>query len=147
MQNYAAVKDSDHERRIFGRRITISIAIVALIFLALAARYAELQLLDYQTFVTQSENNRVHVQAVAPNRGLIFDNNGKLLAANQPSYNLVVVKERVDNLEQVLLDLQQLFDIDPKSISKFKRRLNPVSYTHLTLPTNRECRSRWSPYH
>ena len=22
-----------------------------------------------------------------------------------------------------------------------------VSYTHLTLPTNRECRSRWSPYH
>ena len=22
-----------------------------------------------------------------------------------------------------------------------------VSYTHLTLPTNRGCRSRWSPYH
>ena len=123
MQNYAAVKDSDLEKRIFGRRITVSIAIVALVFLALAARYAELQLLNYQTFVTQSENNRVHVQAVAPNRGLIFDNNGRLLAANQPSYNLVVVKERVDNLEQVLLDLQQLFDIDAKSIAKFKRRL------------------------
>ncbi len=62
MQNYAAVKDSDHEKRIFDRRITVSIAVVALIFLALAARYAELQLLNYQTFVTQSENNRVHVQ-------------------------------------------------------------------------------------
>mgnify|MGYP001378168556 CR=1 FL=1 len=123
MQNYSAVKDSEHEKRIFRHRITVSIVIVVVIFLALAARYAELQLLNHQTFVTQSENNRVHVQAVPPNRGLIFDNNGRLLADNQPSYNLVVVKERVDNLEQVLLDLQQLFDIDAKSIAKFKRRL------------------------
>ena len=26
-------------------------------------------------------------------------------------------------------------------------RNNPVSYTHLTLPTYAVCRSRWSPYH
>ena len=33
------------------------------------------------------------------------------------------------------------------AVTNAKLASGAVSYTHLTLPTNRECRSRWSPYH
>lgn len=124
MRRYSAIKDSHTELRLYQQRLTMSLAMVIALMLTLAYRYADLQILQYDTFVTQSERNRVHVQPVAPKRGLIFDRNGVLLADNQPSYSLVVVKERVDNLDQTLTDLQQLFDIDNKSIDKFRQRLN-----------------------
>lgn len=123
MSRYAAIKDSHSELRLFRQRLTLSLIFVVVFLTMLAYRYADLQIVQYDTFVTESERNRVHVQAVAPKRGLIFDRNGVLLADNQPSYSLVVVKERVDDLDQTLNDLQQLFDIDNKSIEKFKQRL------------------------
>ncbi len=123
MQRYAAIKDSHSEQRLYRSRIICSLIIVVFFFGVLAYRYANLQIFQYDSFVTQSERNRVHVQPVAPKRGLIFDTNGVLLADNQPSYSLVLVKERVENLDDTLTDLQQLFDIDIKSVDKFKQRL------------------------
>lgn len=123
MQRYAAIKDSHSEQRLYRSRIICSLIIVVFFFGVLAYRYANLQIFQYDSFVTQSERNRVHVQPVAPKRGLIFDTNGVLLADNQPSYSLVLVKERVENLDDTLTDLQQLFDIDKKSVDKFKQRL------------------------
>lgn len=123
MQRYAAIKDSHSEQRLYRSRIVLSLVIVVVFFGVLAYRYANLQIFQYDSFVTQSERNRVHVQPVAPKRGLIFDTNGVLLADNQPSYSLVLVKERVENLDRTLTDLQQLFDIDVKSVEKFKQRL------------------------
>ena len=123
MQRYAAIKDSHSEQRLYRSRIILSLITVVFFFGVLAYRYANLQIFQYDSFVTQSERNRVHVQPVAPKRGLIFDTNGVLLADNQPSYSLVLVKERVDNLDNTLIDLQQLFDIDARSVEKFKQRL------------------------
>ena len=123
MQRYAAIKDSHQEQRLYRSRLILSLIIVVLFFGMLAYRYADLQIFQYDSFVTQSERNRVHVQPVAPKRGLIFDTNGVLLADNQPSYSLVLVKERVNSLDETLTDLQQLFDIDVRSVDKFKQRL------------------------
>lgn len=123
MQRYVAIKDNHSEQRLYRSRIILSLIIVVIFFGVLAYRYANLQIFQYDSFVTQSERNRVHVQPVAPKRGLIFDTNGVLLADNQPSYSLVLVKERVEDLNNTLTDLQQLFDIDIKSIEKFKQRL------------------------
>ena len=123
MQRYAAIKDSHSEQRLYRSRLILSLIMVVILFGVLAYRYADLQIFQYDSFITQSERNRVHVQPVAPKRGLIFDTNGILLADNQPSYSLVLVKERVENLEHTLIDLQQLFDIDVKSVEKFKQRL------------------------
>ena len=123
MQRYAAIKDSHSEQRLYRSRLILSLIMVIIFFGVLAYRYADLQIFQYDSFVTQSERNRVHVQPVAPKRGLIFDTNGVLLADNQPSYSLVLVKERVENLDDTLVDLQQLFDIDIKSVEKFKQRL------------------------
>ena len=123
MQRYAAIKDSHQEQRLYRSRLILSLIIVVLFFGVLAYRYADLQIFQYDSFVTQSERNRVHVQPVAPKRGLIFDTNGVLLADNQPSYSLVLVKERVNSLDATLTDLQQLFDIDVRDVDKFKQRL------------------------
>ncbi len=123
MQKHVAIKDGYSEQQLYRQRLYLSLGIVVVLLSVLIYRYADLQLVQYDTFVTQSERNRVHVQPVAPKRGLIFDRKGRLLADNRPSYSLVIVKERVDNLDDTLTDLQQLFDIDKNNIEKFKRRL------------------------
>ena len=102
MQRYAAIKDSHSEQRLYRSRIIFSLIIVVFFFGVLAYRYANLQIFQYDSFVTQSERNRVHVQPVAPTRGLIFDTNGVLLADNQPSYSLVLVKTQEDPTPQLL---------------------------------------------
>lgn len=123
MRRFTTIKDSAYELRLFQQRLYISAVVVLILIGLLVYRYADLQIMQFQSFVTQSEKNRVHVQPIAPKRGLIFDRNGILLAENQPSYSLVLIKERVEDLQETLVDLQQLFDLDAKDIEKFQLRL------------------------
>ncbi len=134
MKNNLAIKDNNSEKRLYNERIKISIFFIFICFLLLLSRFANLQIFNYQSFVTQSEKNRVHIQPVAPKRGLIFDRRGVLLADNQPSFSLVIIPERVKNFSTTLFDLQELFNIKQASIIKFKERIRRRSpYQAITL--------------
>ena len=71
--------------------------------------------------------------SVYPERGLIFDRNGELLVANQPMYELIIIPENTVEFDTV--QLSNLIGVEQNELS---RRISSVSYTHLTLPTNRE---------
>jgi penicillin-binding protein 2 len=117
------LKDSESERRIFTiRAILAAICVFALVGV-LIARYYTLQILDYETYRTISESNRVHLQHIAPKRGLISDANGVLLAENQPTHTLTIVKERVGDLDATLKLLSQLLHINPDDLAHFHERL------------------------
>ncbi|MGB5326170.1 MAG: penicillin-binding protein 2 [Pseudomonadales bacterium] len=111
------------ERRIFQQRMITSLLVFFAITAMLAYRYTSLQVIHHDRFVTESDRNRIHTLPVAPRRGLVYDRNGKLLAENQPSYSLAVTVERAGELDELLADLQQLFDIDARDIKKFRQRL------------------------
>ena len=117
-----AAKDPIVERRIFSTRTLLGGLIVLLCFSGIAYRYYYLQVVQYDNFHTQSERNRVHIRSVAPIRGLIFDRNGVLLADNRPSYQLGIVKERVEDLDKTLETLQQLLAFDEELIHRFHKR-------------------------
>lgn len=128
------LRDDESEKRLFQNRLSFLLAFFSLIGLALLGRYFSLQVINYQKFVTESNNNRIYTLPLAPRRGLIYDRNGVLLAENQPSYSLLITKERVNNLDELLIDLQQLFDIDDKNVEKFRRRLrNRTPYQGVPL--------------
>jgi penicillin-binding protein 2 len=122
MPHNITLKDPRLESRIYGTRTFIAIVIVVLLLGVVLVRYYALQISEYEAYRTQSERNRVQLQPLPPKRGLIYDRNGLMLADNRPSYTLSVVRERVDDLEATLTELQRLVTISEGDLEKFQKK-------------------------
>jgi penicillin-binding protein 2 len=123
MPDHQQIKDHHAEARIFVRRLLLAGLSILLLVSVLIARYYDLQVNNYEDYVTRSDKNRVQVQPVPPSRGLIYDRDGVILADNRPSYTLVILKERASNLEETLGLLQTLLGLTAEDIDKFHTRL------------------------
>ncbi len=123
MPQYIPLKDPSGDIRICGARTVFSTLVVLALLATILARYYDLQINDYETYRTQSERNRVQLQPLPPKRGLIFDRNGVLLADNRPSHILSIVRERVDDLDATLAELQALVPISGADLQNFQQKL------------------------
>ena len=108
--------DPEIERKIYLKRVTLSIIFISLLTLILVARYFDLQITKHEDFVTNSEKNRVHVRPLAPARGIIYDRNGEILAHNIPITNLSIVREHTDDLDALINKLKSLIEISDNEI-------------------------------
>jgi len=88
----------------------------------LAGRIFYLQVMQHEHYAAASDNNRVLLQPIVPNRGLIYDANGKLLADNRASQSLNLILERVEDVEQTLVLLQDLLPISEGDLERFAKR-------------------------
>jgi penicillin-binding protein 2 len=129
------LKDHEAERRLFNRRLTVAGVFVMLLFLALVIKLVNLQVYQHEYFSARSDGNRLHSQYVPPARGLIFDRSGRLLADNQPIFNLTVVREQVEDMDALLETLAGMISLTEDDIAQFERRLqrNRVPYTSVPL--------------
>ena len=118
-----AFSDPARERRIFARRLIFSMFIMLVMGLTLISRYVDLQVNQFQDFVTDSDNNRVHVRPAAPTRGVIYDRNGEILADNRPTSNLSIIRERTDDLGQLINKVGSLITLTDNDITRFYSRL------------------------
>jgi penicillin-binding protein 2 len=123
MSRYMTLKDTAREQRIFGARTAVAVLVTSLALLLILTRYFSLQVTDFEVYRTQSERNRVQLQALPPKRGLIFDRNGVLLADNRPSHTLSLVPERVADLDAALEQLAGLVALDEDDVEEFRRKL------------------------
>jgi penicillin-binding protein 2 len=112
-------KDHLREAKLFRNRLVVVGVIILLMAAVLIYRYYDLQILNYQDYVTQSDRNRVHVQPIPPARGLILDKNGVLLADNKASFTLSITISDPVVLEQTLALLETLIEITPGDLGKF----------------------------
>lgn len=117
------IKDHQREAGIFTRRVLASLFFVLLLFGVLVGRFYSLQITHHDDYVTLSDRNRIQVRPVAPNRGLIFDRLGRLIAENRPSFTLSIVRERVDDLDATIDVLASVIDIDQDDRDKFYKLL------------------------
>lgn len=129
------LKDHEAERRLFNRRLTLATVIVLALFAALVLQLFNLQVQQHEYFSARSDGNRLHSQYVPPARGLIFDRNGQLLADNQPIFNLTVVREQVDDMDELLATLGDMIRLTEDDIEQFYRRLerNRVPFASIPL--------------
>mgnify|MGYP005845671325 CR=1 FL=1 len=128
--------DSDN-RRTVDRRIWFLVGFMVLALLGVLARFAQLQLLEHGTYAARAENNRVRLRAIAPNRGLILDRNGRVLAENRPAYRLVMVPERVPDLEATLDRVDGLVGLsDPEREQLRLTRLRNRPFQPVTIKGN-----------
>ncbi|PAU71102.1 penicillin-binding protein 2 [Vreelandella alkaliphila] len=116
------LKNPEQELRIFRVRALLAVLVVVVLTGLLTGRLAYLQIVQHDLYSTRSEKNRVRVEPLPPNRGLIYDRNGVLLAENRPTYNLTLVRERVDDLDETLALLVELLDLPEDDIEAFNVR-------------------------
>ncbi len=117
-------RDKAYERRLFNIRAIIAALFVLIAFGILAWRMTYLQVSLHEKYKDLSENNRSQIRPVAPNRGLIYDRNGLLLAENIPSYSLTLVPEKVVDMPRTLEFLDGLVGITERDREQFDKRLS-----------------------
>ncbi|MFC3680382.1 penicillin-binding protein 2 [Bacterioplanoides pacificum] len=115
-------RDTSAEKSIFRNRTIVLGSIIFLMLCGLAWRMMYLQIDLHEKYRDLSENNRIQLKPIAPNRGLIYDRNGVLLAENVPAYSLTLVPERVRDLEQTIAYLDQLIGISERHREQFEKR-------------------------
>ena len=105
----------------FRARVLVVSTVVVLCFLLLTARLVVLQVWRHDELTAQAESNRTAVVPVVPNRGLILDRNGIVLATNYSAYTLEITASKVAALEQTLAGLSQVVEITARDRRRFKK--------------------------
>ena len=108
----------------FRVRVLVASVVVSLCFFLLAARLVYLQVVRHADLREQAESNRTAIVPVVPNRGLILDRNGIVLATNYAAYTLEVTPSKVAQLEQTIEELAQLIEITGRDRRRFKKLLD-----------------------
>jgi len=106
------------------RKILLPILVIAATLL-IVARLFYLQILD-DSYIKKSDNNAIKIKYEYPERGYIYDRNGKLLVANQPSYDIMVTPKEVDKNIDVE-ELCRLLNIDRAYYDKRLEKANVYS--------------------
>ncbi|HNT40399.1 MAG TPA: penicillin-binding protein 2 [Rubrivivax sp.] len=117
------LKDLERELGRFRGRLLAAAAFVLLAFALLALRLVQLQVLRHDELATQAEVNRIAVVPVVPNRGLIVDRNGIVLATNYSAYTLEITPSRAGAIEPLIDELAQVVEIGPRDRRRFRRLL------------------------
>ncbi|MCX7121260.1 MAG: penicillin-binding protein 2 [Gammaproteobacteria bacterium] len=105
-------------KRFFKRSIVCATIILSLFFL-LFLRLIFLQLFEHHFYATLSDRNVISIIPVKPDRGLIYDRNGVLLAKNIPVYSLMVTPARVKDLPRTISALENLLKLSPDEVKNF----------------------------
>ena len=117
------LKDLDRELGQFRGRLLAAAAFVLLAFALLVTRLVVLQVVRHDELSTQAEANRIAVVPIVPNRGLIVDRNGVVLATNYSAYTLEITPSRVAALDSTIDALAGVVEIAPRDRRRFKRLL------------------------
>ena len=117
----------------FRARVLVASLVVLCAFLLLAARLVYLQVYRHADLQEQAENNRTAVVPIVPNRGLILDRNGIVLATNYSAYTLEITPSKVASLDETIAALGTVIDIQPRDKRRFKR-LREESKNFESLP-------------
>ncbi|HWH81845.1 MAG TPA: penicillin-binding protein 2 [Burkholderiaceae bacterium] len=128
------LKNVEQEVRRFRLRLVAASAFVLFAFGLLAARLVYLQVYKHEELQTQAENNRITVVPIVPNRGLILDRNGIVLANNYSAYTLELSPAKIDDLDATIDRLATLVTIEPRDRKRFKRLMDENSKSMESLP-------------
>ncbi|MFL6547501.1 MAG: penicillin-binding protein 2 [Povalibacter sp.] len=121
MSRSVRIKDHHSEQQLFDSRAIAAAIVITLAIAAVIARLVWLQVIKYDYFVELSQGNRIKIEPIPPNRGLILDRNGVPLATNAPSYQLELRREQVADLDVTLAGLAGIGLLEPDDIPAIKK--------------------------
>ena len=117
----AELKNAEQELQAFRARLIFAGAAVMVCFALLVARFVLLQWVKYDEYQSAAEDNRISVLPIVPNRGLILDRNGVVLARNYSAYTLEITPSKVADLEETINELAKLIEVQAKDRKRFQK--------------------------
>jgi len=118
-------RDVEQDIGRFRVRLLAAAGLVLLAFALLAGRMVHLQVFRHEQLATQAEANRVAVLPIVPNRGVITDRHGIVLATNYSAYTLEITPSQVRGgsaaLDALIDELATVVAIQPRDRARFRR--------------------------
>jgi penicillin-binding protein 2 len=140
--SFAELRNYERELHQFHLRLAVAGIAVFVAFGVLAARFIFLQVVRHDVYASKAEDNRISIVPIPPNRGLIVDRNGIVIARNYSGYTLDIFPRRVKSVERTIDELAELIDITPRDRARFKKVMvetrNPESLPIRTRLTDEE---------
>ncbi len=133
MKSNRELKNYQNEQHNFKLRLSVLGLLVLIAFSLLAIRFYYLQINRYDYYQTLAENNRISIVPITPNRGLISDRNGVILAHNFFVYTLELTPSKIENLDATIADIAQLVEVSPSDLKRFKKQ-KTESHTFESIP-------------
>lgn len=136
-------RDYTAESSLFVRRALVAFLGILLLTGILVANLYNVQIVRYTDYQTRSNENRIKLVPIPPSRGIIYDRNGTPLALNRTIYQLEMMPEKVDNVQQTLDALRDVIDLSDDDIANFKKNAR-VPIALLRFPSrSTSAKSRW----
>jgi penicillin-binding protein 2 len=117
------VKDLFREQRTFELRAIVAALVVTLMLGLVASRLVWLQVLRFDYYTDLSQGNRARIEPLPPDRGIVYDREGRVLAENTPAYQLTVTRERVRDLDATLGLLVSIGLLEPDDFERTRQLL------------------------
>ena len=115
-------KNTHQEHKLFKRRAIAILIGISILTLFLLSRLIYLQVFQHKLYTTLARQNQLSLVPIEPNRGLIYDRNGVLLAENKPIFNLVITPDLVKNIDATIQQLGTFIKIDAEDLKQFSRQ-------------------------
>ena len=117
------LRNYNRETKQFKNRVLKAVVLITILLILLIIRLFNLQIFNYKLYSNLAEHNQLEHLPIEPNRGLIYDRNGILLAENLPIFNLNIITEHVKNIKATLDNLKTIIAITPDEIKQFNKAL------------------------
>jgi penicillin-binding protein 2 len=109
----------------FRSRVVVVTFAILIAFGMLCSRLFYLQVIRYSEFNAAAESNRTAIVPIVPNRGVIMDRNGVVLATNYSAYTLEITPSKVvAPIEEVIEQLSGIIDIQARDKRRFKKQVD-----------------------
>ena len=123
MSTRFTLKDHVNESRLVNSRLIVAALLAVVLFTVLFVRLGVLQVVEHEHFNVLSDKNRVDIEPLPPQRGLIYDRNGVVLAENIPTFSLELIPEKVDEIDATLAALADLFSLSDQELIEIRQRI------------------------
>jgi penicillin-binding protein 2 len=115
------IKDDALEQRLFLQRVFLAAALVSILVLVLSGRAFWLQVVQHAHYLELSQGNRARIEPLPPNRGVIYDRAGRLIAENTPAYQLELIHEQAGDLDVTLARLARIGLLEGADIGRVRQ--------------------------
>ena len=121
MAKRLTITNPKQEAWLFKSRLLVCVLAIFLLVMILLARLVYLQYFEHTRFITLSKENQLNLLPIAPNRGLIYDRHGVLIAQNIPIHSLEIFTDKVKDIPATLAALQKILPISKEDLEKFEK--------------------------
>lgn len=130
-------RDYSAESALFVRRAVVAFLGILVLTGILCVNLYNLQIRRHDDYQTRSNQNRIKLVPIPPSRGVIYDRNGVPLALNRTIYQVEMMPEKVDNVQNTLDALRSIVDLNDDDIATFKKeRTRAHRFTSIAVKTN-----------